>query len=266
MLSIGELAGRTGVSRRMLRHWGDVGLLSPAAVDEQTGYRWYARGQAGRVRAIATLRAVGFGLDEIADLLGSRLTESRLVELLRVREGELAAQIDEASARLTEVRKRLHALERGRHVTMDSLELAAIPPLHLACLQAQVADETEIGHVVGELLTRLREHLGARHLDDADIVITYFGPPGDARIEVSAGIEAAADVAGLTSVDVPGAERGVTVRYDNGPGGVGDAWITLDAALEPYGLRTTGVYRQRVPAAGPVRLQAPVESTADAGA
>lgn len=266
MLSIGELAGRTGVSRRMLRHWGDVGLLTPAAVDEQTGYRWYARSQASRVQAIAALRAVGFGLAEIADLLGSQLTESRLVELLRVREGELAAQIDEASARLTEVRKRLHSLQRGRHATMDSLTLAAIPPLHLACLAAQVGDESEIGHVADELVTRLRQHLAARHLDAADIVLTYFGPPGDAPIEVSAGIETTTDIAGLTSVDVPGAERGVTVRYDNGPGGVGDAWITLDAALEPYDLRTTGVYRQRVPAEGPVRLQAPVESTADAGA
>lgn len=70
MLSIGEVAHATGVTRRMLRHWEDVGLLEPAAVDEHTGYRRYAHSQVGRVRAIAALRAVGFGLEAIKDLLG----------------------------------------------------------------------------------------------------------------------------------------------------------------------------------------------------
>lgn len=41
MLSIGEVAHATGVSRRMLRHWEDIGLLAPTAVDEFTGYRRY---------------------------------------------------------------------------------------------------------------------------------------------------------------------------------------------------------------------------------
>ena len=41
MMSIGELAHRTGVSRRMLRHWEAMGLVVPAQVDAATGYRWY---------------------------------------------------------------------------------------------------------------------------------------------------------------------------------------------------------------------------------
>lgn len=34
MLSIGEIAHLTGVSRRMLRHWEEVGLIVPAAIDD----------------------------------------------------------------------------------------------------------------------------------------------------------------------------------------------------------------------------------------
>ena len=62
MLSIGEIAHRTGVSRRMLRHWEQEGLLSPALVDPVTGYRRFQATQLGRIRAIAELRDLGFSL------------------------------------------------------------------------------------------------------------------------------------------------------------------------------------------------------------
>lgn len=47
MLSIGEIAHSTGVSRRMLRHWEDEGLLTPAVTDPVTGYRRYQDSQLG---------------------------------------------------------------------------------------------------------------------------------------------------------------------------------------------------------------------------
>ncbi|MGL4175985.1 MAG: MerR family transcriptional regulator, partial [Dermatophilaceae bacterium] len=81
-LRIGQVAHATGVSRRMLRHWEDAGLLAPAAVDPVSDCRWYAPSQVGRVRAIASLRAAGFGLEAITDLLGEALSEQQLVELL----------------------------------------------------------------------------------------------------------------------------------------------------------------------------------------
>lgn len=261
MLSIGELAHRTGVSRRMLRHWDECGLVKPSTVDGRNGYRWYAPSQVGRVRAIVALRAVGFGLEQIGDLLGSRLTWERLRGLLQERERELAAQIDEASARLEQVRGRLRRLEKGHRVTMSTLELGPLPPLCLAGVRVKVADESEIGGAVNEVLPRLRRRSDACGLRGADVVLTYVGPAGEAFIEVGAGVrvqEGAAVPAGLTVERVPGADQGVTVRYDHAPEGVGDAWILMDAALEEYGLRMGGVYRQVLTWQGPVLLQAPV--------
>ena len=48
MLSIGEIAHSTGVSRRMLRHWEDEGLLTPAVTDPVTGFRRYQDSQLAR--------------------------------------------------------------------------------------------------------------------------------------------------------------------------------------------------------------------------
>lgn len=243
----------------MLRHWDDIGLLKPATVDTVAGYRWYMPSQAGRARAIAALREVGFGLAEIVDLLDAELTADRLLDLLRTREAELVTQVDDASTRLRQVRQRLRWVEKGRHITMHTMELTPLPALNLACVQTTVTDESEIASVVGDLLGQLRQWLATSNITDVGVVLTYYGPPGGAPIEVSAGVEADSltETADLVHAHVANAEQAVTVQYNGGD--VGDAWIMLDAALEPYQLRTTGVYRQLISAGESTHLQAPVE-------
>jgi DNA-binding transcriptional MerR regulator len=264
MLSIGEIAHATGVSRRMLRHWEDAGLVAPASVDEHTGYRRYARTQVGRVRAIAALRSVGFSLADIGALLDhSQLTESRLVELLQAREHELTAQIYEASTRLTEVRQRLHAIQRGHDVVMSTIQLQALPTLHLRALQETVTDESEIGEAVSTLLPRLRAELERHGTTDGPVVLIYDGTDGADTIVVTAGSVALDDAApgtALSNVEIRGCDRGVTVRFEQPPADIGDAWISLDRRLEDQALETTGVYRQVVEPDGVVVLQAEVRA------
>lgn len=265
MLSIGEIAHRTGVSRRRLRHWEEIGLLEPDSVDEFTGYRRYARSQTGRVRAIASLRILGFGLDAIAGLLDSRVDEAGLVQLLRDREAELVAQIDEASTSLTEVRTRLAALEKGSHLIMNALELGPLPPLQLAALQTTVRDETEIPDAVAELRPRCRALVGELASADVELVLTYDGTSDDA-IVVTVGfarpatLDSPGGLAGLDEVTIEGTDQGVSVTFDTAPTNIGDAWIALDTQLEERGQQTTGVYRQVLSLDGRVRLEAPIRS------
>lgn len=47
MFSIGEFARLGGVSVRTLRHYDEIGLLRPATVDQDTGYRGYTADQLG---------------------------------------------------------------------------------------------------------------------------------------------------------------------------------------------------------------------------
>lgn len=93
-------------------------------------------------------------------------------------------------------------------------------------------------------------------------MLTYDGTTDENSILVTVGTSiddgAIAPPAGLTTVEVAGADRGVTVRFDVPPSDIGDAWISLDAGLEPRQLETTGVYRQTLTARGRLVLQAPV--------
>lgn len=65
LLTIGELARRSGLSIKALRLYGRSGLLAPHAVDPFTGYRTYRIDQVERARLIAALRGIGMGLEHV---------------------------------------------------------------------------------------------------------------------------------------------------------------------------------------------------------
>jgi DNA-binding transcriptional MerR regulator len=262
MLSIGELAHRTGVSRRMLRHWEESGLLAPAQVDPSSGRREYEPRQAGRVLAIAALRATGFGLNAIRDLLTSELSEDRLIALLRQRERELSELFAEAETRLGEVRSRLASLAKGHDVIMKTLDLSPLAPLRLMAVQERVADESEIGDAVARLLLTLRDSTPV----DSDIVLVYDGTTDPSVIAVTVGVPSTPDGMvpdGLREVLVAGTDTGASVSYAEPPESVGDAWITIDSELEKRSLRASGPYLQFLHSDGSTTLAAGVDSAPD---
>jgi serine/threonine protein phosphatase PrpC len=62
LLSIGEFARVSGLSRKALRLYDELGLLPPARVDPDTGYRFYAPAQLEQARLVAWLRQLGMPL------------------------------------------------------------------------------------------------------------------------------------------------------------------------------------------------------------
>src|SRR6187549_3917171 len=87
LLSIGRFARTTGLTIRTLRRYDAIGLLAPAHVDEDTGYRWYTLEQAR-----ALLHAPPETLREGLEAHRARL-EGRAVELRHTLE-ELSRLID----------------------------------------------------------------------------------------------------------------------------------------------------------------------------
>ena len=65
-MPIGEFAARSGLSAKVLRGYAASGLLVPAAVDGQSGYRYYAAAQLRLARLILLLRQARVPLSEIA--------------------------------------------------------------------------------------------------------------------------------------------------------------------------------------------------------
>lgn len=80
LLSIGELAERTGVATTALRYYDELGLVRPAA--RASGRRRYAASAVAEVGVILLLREVGFSLAEIGSLVagGERRSWQEIVD------------------------------------------------------------------------------------------------------------------------------------------------------------------------------------------
>lgn len=68
LLTIGAFARAAGLTAKALRLYDELGVLAPAAVDAESGYRFYAPEQVAHARLIARLREIGMPLAEIRDV------------------------------------------------------------------------------------------------------------------------------------------------------------------------------------------------------
>ncbi len=70
-MQISEFADFAGVSVRTIHCYDEIGLLKPARVDEQTGYRFYDEKSILRMQEILFYRELDFSLKNIAEILSA---------------------------------------------------------------------------------------------------------------------------------------------------------------------------------------------------
>jgi MerR family mercuric resistance operon transcriptional regulator len=107
-LRIGEVAGATGISVEALRFYERRGLLGRPA-RTASGYRAYDAGVLERLAFIKRAQAIGFSLDEIAEILEMRgRGQAPCAEVREVARRKLA----ELDVRLRELRRYRNELAR----------------------------------------------------------------------------------------------------------------------------------------------------------
>jgi DNA polymerase-3 subunit beta len=102
LLTIGELARASGLSASALRFYDRSGVLRPAYVDPDTGYRWYLAGQVRPAQIVATLRRVAMPLAEIGRVLSGPPAEA--TSLIDGHLRRLATGLADAQRELSRVR------------------------------------------------------------------------------------------------------------------------------------------------------------------
>jgi DNA-binding transcriptional MerR regulator len=114
LLSIGKLARLSGLTAKALRHYDRVGLLNPARVDGDTGFRFYAADQVVLARRIARLRSVDLPLDEVRAYLAAADPEAALRILQNHR-----SRLESRTARLTgDLHELSHLINEGVDLPM----------------------------------------------------------------------------------------------------------------------------------------------------
>jgi DNA-binding transcriptional MerR regulator len=102
LLSVGEVARRTGLTTKALRHYDRLGLFAPQVVSED-GYRWYGEAQIATATTIARLRSLDVPLDAVRAFLADA-DEGELRRLLTRHRAAMQARDDR-------IRRALHSLD-----------------------------------------------------------------------------------------------------------------------------------------------------------
>ena len=112
VMHIGEVAARTELSLRSLRHWEEVGLLRPSGRTDG-GFRLYTEADVEKILVIRRMKPLGFSLEQMKDVM-------RDLELLEA-PGVTATDRTDVRARLAAIRA--EATER-RVALVRQLEMA----------------------------------------------------------------------------------------------------------------------------------------------
>ena len=136
MFSIGEFARLGGVSVRTLRHYDEIGLLPPATVDPDTGYRGYLAPQLTQLNRIMALKELGLSLTQTRRLLDG-ITVEELGGMLIMRRAQLEHELDQHKKQLLGVEARLRSIAREGAMPADDIVTKTIPAMGVVVISGQ---------------------------------------------------------------------------------------------------------------------------------
>ena len=146
LIGIGTFAQRVRLSPRQLRDYDELGLLAPAYVDPDSGYRYYHRGQARSAITIGLLRSLGVPLPDIHALL----VAERVGPLLDRQRARLVAEVERAQQALRSLDRLIGSDELIPYDVVERSEPAlTLTGLHGRC------DASELDAAAAALIAEL---------------------------------------------------------------------------------------------------------------
>lgn len=118
MRTVGEVARIAHVTVRTLHHYDEIGLVRPSA-RTAAGYRLYDDGDLERLQTVLFYRELGFGLDEIQDLMADPGFDRG--DALREQRKLLQAETDRLQRMIEAVDAAIAAHERGTTMSDDAM-------------------------------------------------------------------------------------------------------------------------------------------------
>ncbi len=167
MLSIGEFSKVTGLTVKTLRLYDEKGLLPPASVSDDSGYRYYDGACVERARVVKELRDLDFSLEEIAQILQASSAEGDVVSFLEKHREAIAQKLkryEEIQQALEVViRQEKEAKMSSQQAAQFSIEEKTLGPVLVAGIRAKGRYE-ETGKRLGKIARAVGRHLAGAPL------------------------------------------------------------------------------------------------------
>lgn len=241
-LTIGDFARATHFSIKTLRHYHQLGLLVPAEIDPDSGYRRYDTEQIPTAQVIRRFRGLDMPLEQIGAVLKAPDVDARN-ELI----ADHLARLEQGLVQTQESVTSLRDLLQGPAPTMH-MEHRSEPPLQTAAITETVGLE-DLGPWFAGALGELSSTLGAQGA-------TAAGPPGgviandffsEERGDITIFIPTAETIRPVGRVepqDLPAVEL-ATIVHAGSDGDIDRAYGSLATYVTDHALGVDGPIRER---------------------
>ena len=251
MFSIGEFARHGRVSVRMLRHYDAIGLLRPASVDADTGYRFYRAVQLAELNRIIALKDLGFTLGQVQAILAEQVSAAELRGMLKLRRAEIFDRIEAETARLARVEARLLSIEDEARVPVDGVVIKRLAPVRVGELTGTATgyEPEAITPVIQPLYCDLFQRLASIGVGAAGPALAYYEdtPTGDGGIVVHAAVPVVAEPGpdhGFNVVDLPEVDTAAAIIHHGSMDDVLTTGQALARWIDASGYRSVGYARE----------------------
>lgn len=149
---IGMFAGMNHVTIKTLRYYDEQELLKPAAIDVQTGYRYYKLGQMSQLHQIRALRNMGLRIDEIKKILDGTPEK----QLLMRKRKQILLELASLTKKLAQIDQ---AIEEEYSPTSSHVLLKQIPEVVVATMRRRIKGYESLFDMMPEMGAEM-ERLG----------------------------------------------------------------------------------------------------------
>ena len=150
LYKIGMFAAMNHVTVKALRFYEEQGLLAPALIHPETGYRYYTLSQMAVLHQITALKQAGFTLEEIARIHSGADGKAVLLK----KKAELMAKIAELTRQIAEVDGYLS----GRETRLSApVLIKTLPETTVACMRIRLESYDGLFDCMPELGARMEQ-------------------------------------------------------------------------------------------------------------
>ncbi|MBO1580613.1 MerR family transcriptional regulator [Bacillus sp. XF8] len=155
MFRIGDFSKLSSISIRMLRHYDKVELLKPGKIDAETGYRYYSAAQLKKVNQIQNLKAMGFSLAVIKEILDSNENLESIKEHFLIRSSQIKEEMNDLQRQLCLLEDSIKTMREDVIEMSYHVSIKEIPERKVASVRKVIQSYNDEGNLWNLLMKEI---------------------------------------------------------------------------------------------------------------
>jgi DNA-binding transcriptional MerR regulator len=193
MFLIGEFSRIAQVSAKQLRHYDQLGLLTPDEIDPQNGYRYYSASQLPQINRIIALKEMGLSLAQIKRMIDEQISPDELRGMLMMKKAQIEQMLHEELARVRYIESRIEQINIEGNMENYDIVLKSVPAKKFLAVRATLPVQRDARQLVQEMRQMLPAKVGKKVMGHLTAVM-YSDLFAEENVDVQLGIQLEGEV------------------------------------------------------------------------